>query len=590
MKHITLHIPVPGIGLPGWVHRHKKLSAALAIAAIIVAYGIFAMTRTAPPEYVTDTAKRGDLRQTVEAVGTVISERDLALQFPVSGVVQEVSVKEGDVVRAGKVLARLRAGDLGAAVASAAARVASAEASLRAMEEGTRPEDIAVTEADVQNKKASLEVAKSTLATAESSLKNSEEELKVLRAEASAGLSGQVAVAGSTLGIQFANADASLSVMDTIWRDNAILDAAMKSGNNEYDLIKQQRGVVGAAITKARSLPVGADYEAVLSSLGQARLPITQTLDLVSRAIAFVNALPETSSFSNADRESVKADLLAEKSAMQNSLNDLDAATKALRDAAAGYDTKIAAEESSLAAALGTKNKALADINTYETAVRTAEAQLQLKKAGSRPTDIAASRASYNQARADLARASAEYGKTVLTAPIDGVITNVAVKPGEILPTGPAVTLLGNAPFRIEMYVSEIDVPKIQRSQSGSIELDSFRGTHMKLHVSDIDTAPTDRDGVSKYRVKLDFNHPHPELKIGMTGDAEVVTGLRSDVVTVPSRAVLERDDGTKYVRVLQAEGGVEERTVTTGMEGEGGEMEVMGVREGETVIVLEKL
>jgi hypothetical protein len=39
----------------------------------------------------------------------------------------------------------------------------------------------------------------------------------------------------------------------------------------------------------------------------------------------------------------------------------------------------------------------------------------------------------------------------------------------------------------------------------------------------------------------------------------------------------------------LKDDGKIEERTVSTGMEGEGGNIEVVGVREGETVIVLVK-
>lgn len=590
MRQLTFSIPVPTrFGVPGWVKRHKKWSAFIALLLIGGVYGISAMGGGATPEYVTDTAKQGDLRQTVEAVGTITSERDLALQFSVAGLVQDVPVVEGQTVRAGQVLARLRAGDLGASVASASARVASAQAQLTAMEQGARPEDIAVTEADVANKKASLDVARATLANAESALVVSEQKLKTLKAEAKIGLAGQVSVAGSTLSLQLTTADTSLSTIDTLWRDNAIIDAAIKSGTNEYDLIKQQRGIVGAALAAARNLPVTGDYDDVLKSLDRARVPVTQALDLQARAVNFISALPDTSSFSNTDREDAKGSLITEKTAVQDALGNIDSAIKALRDESAAYETRIATEESTLTTAQGTKERALADISTYETAVRTAEAQLQLKRAGSRQTDIDGARASLRQAQADLARANAEYAKTVLTAPIDGVITKLNVKPGEVLPSGPAVTLLGNSPFRVEMYVSEIDVPKIQRTQSGSIELDAFRGTFMKLRVSDIDTAPTDRDGVSKYRVKLDFVHPHPELKIGMTGDAEIVTGIRPDVVSVPLRAVLENDDGTFYVRVLKDDGVIEERPVTTGMEGEGGDVEVIGVDKGEVIIVLEK-
>ena len=151
---------------------------------------------------------------------------------------------------------------------------------------------------------------------------------------------------------------------------------------------------------------------------------------------------------------------------------------------------------------------------------------------------------------------------------------------------GPVVTMLGSSPYRIEMYVSEIDIPKVQLSQTGSIELDAFPGTHFRLHVTEIDTTSTDREGVSKYRVRLDFAYPHDELKIGMTGDAAIITGMRSDVVSVPLRAVLDDASGNPIVRVLDGTK-VTEKRVETGMEGAGGDIEVTGVGSGETVIVL---
>src|SRR6185503_16005795 len=95
------------------------------IALPILAVAFFALSPS-QPEYVTAVASRGDIQQTVEAVGTVISDRDLELQFPSVGVVAQVYVKEGDMVRAGQRLAALRGGSLAADVASAAARVQQA--------------------------------------------------------------------------------------------------------------------------------------------------------------------------------------------------------------------------------------------------------------------------------------------------------------------------------------------------------------------------------------------------------------------------------------------------------------------------------
>jgi HlyD family secretion protein len=228
-------------------------------------------------------------------------------------------------------------------------------------------------------------------------------------------------------------------------------------------------------------------------------------------------------------------------------------------------------------------------LESFRAAVNSQAAQLELKIAPPRQTDLDAAYARLRQAQADLARAAADYRDTLLTAPVDGLVTKVHLKVGEFTPTGAAITMLGSDPYRIEMFVSEIDIPKVQLSQSGSIELDAFRGTHFALRVSEIDPAATDKDGVSKYRVKLDFVYPHEELKIGMTGDTEIQTGLRSDVVSVPLRSVIVQEDGTKIVRVLDDDGKIEERTVKTGMEGVGGETEVTGVGSGETVVVLEK-
>ncbi len=237
----------------------------------------------------------------------------------------------------------------------------------------------------------------------------------------------------------------------------------------------------------------------------------------------------------------------------------------------------------------GTRDRANADISTYKTSLTIDEAQLALKKAPARATDISAAQARVRQAQADVARASAQLKDTILFAPVNGIVTQVNVKPGEMRPSAePSVTMLGDSPYRIEMFVSEVDIPKIQVSQSGSIKLDAFRDTPIQLRVGEIDPAATDKDGVPKYRVKLDFVYHHDDLKVGMTGDAEIVTGFRSNVVSVPVRSVIQVD-GKDTVRVQGKDGNIEERSVVTGMEGEGGMIEVSNISEGETVIVLEK-
>jgi len=570
--------------------RHKKKSIAGAVLLLLVGGGAAMGGGGKQPEYVTADAKRGDLVQTVEAVGTVTSERDLELKFSMTGIVDKVLVKEGDRVRAGQILAQLRAGTLGADVAAQSASLQQAIADLRTMEAGSRPEDIAIAEADVASKRASLEAARSTLQTAESSLQNAQRQLDAVKQEANITLSGQVDTAKATLSTQLVNAENALAVVDDVLSKTIIQDAITKDKPGADNSIRLQSGTARASIQAVRtSAALAADYQAALKVVQDAQKAIQQAASVVDATFNLVSSLPETAYLNASTRETYKNTLATERSAVQSALGSLASALSSFQNAAASFDTKIIAQQATIDSSRGTKDKAQADIITYQAAVSASEAALNLKKAGARKTELDAARARVRLQQASVARASAQYNETILRSPVDGVVTKVNVKVGETLPVDAAVTLLGNSPYHVEMFVSEIDVPKVQLSQSGSIELDAFRGTNFKLHVSQVDSAATDRDGVPKYKVLLSFDYDHADkLKIGMTGDAAIVTGMRTDVVYIPLRAVLD-DEEEQIVRILKEDKTVEEREVETGMEDASGNVEVTGVQEGEVVIVLEK-
>lgn len=578
---------IPAISMLSWVRSHKWLTAGGILLVFAVGGIVFAVTRPAQPEYVTALVERGDLRQTVEAIGTVISDRDLELQFLRIGIVDHIFVKEGDLVRAGQTLARLRAGSEAADIASASARVASAEADLRAMREGTRPEDIHIAEAQLQNSQAQLDVARSSLETAERSVESSQSQLETLRREANTSLSGERSVAMSTIASYIADGESALSSVESVWDDPTVQDAVIKSEPAQYDAVRRQIGGARTLLRSARTMTTSVNDPQAAAA--DARRALNATSDVVRFAFDVVSQLPVTGYFTEAKKDQHKSTLTAERSNVENAIRGVDSAVKSLRDASATYDTRIASEEASLRNAEGARDKAAIDIRTFEAAVRTQEAQLQLKRAGNRPTDIASAEARVREQRAALARASAAYREMVLTAPVAGIITNVVAKQGELSPSGPFLTMLGHSPYRIEMFASEIDIPKVRVTQSGSIELDAFPGVDYKLRVSEIDPAATLRDGVPKYSITLDFVYPHDEFKIGMTGDAEIITGERTNVINVARRAVLEDDRGD-YVRVLKDDDAVEERIVEIGMEGATGNVEILsGLTEGEVVILLIK-
>ncbi len=590
----SAHVPPSGRLHRIWlfIRKHRVASIVTAVIVLLVVLPVVLLLRPKEPQYIIAVAQKGDLQQTVEAVGTVTSERDLELKFPLGGIVESVSVKEGDRVHAGQQLAQLRSGNLGAAVAIQSANVQSALADLRKMEEGTRPEDIAIAEAQVANKQAALQVAQTSLQTSEQSYAQAQEQLTILEQEASTTLMGQVETSKNTLLSQLVAAETALSSVDDVLSKTIVQDAIIKSRpGSDADIRTMKQSSLASIADVRRQVNATTDYHDALRILQAGQNAVTVSQNTVDQLFALIGSLPETSYFTATLREQYRTSISTQRGLVQTAVSAVTTAYTGLQSAAAGFDTRIATAQATITASDGARQKAKVDILTYQTALQAQQADLASKRAGTRQADLDASRARLRQAQAALAQAQANYADSILRSPVEGTVSHVNIKVGEATPaTEPAVTVLGNSPFRIEMNVSEVDVPKLQETQSGTITLDAFPEKPYQIRVSEVEAAPTLVDGVSKYKIKLDFVYPHDELKIGMTGDATVITGERKNVVSIPGRSVVEKDS-KKYVRVLGADDAKpDEQEVVLGMEGQSGDVEVIsGLRGGEAIVVLEK-
>jgi len=568
---------------------------------VVIALPIIALTnflRSEPkPEYLTAQVERGELVQAVEVVATVISEKDLELKFPVSGIVDELLVSDGDIVIAGQELARLRSGSLNAAVSAAQARLTTTYAELRALEEGARPEDIAIAEAELQNKRASLDFAQSKLEAAVQSLEQANSKLESLQSEAKTASIGEVASASSTLTKELSKTETALGVIEDVFEDLTLQNILSQAQPAEYSELESQRKATYAAIDEFlfQHRSSSKDFREASAALLASRTIINDATRIIQRAYDFVSRQEPLGLFDFTKKETLKNALATQKSNAETAYTNIDTAYKALQDKVANFDTRIATEESNLVTSKGARDQALADINTFRTAVIVSEAQLSLKKAGTRKADVDASRGRVQSARADLERAQADYDDTILKAPIDGTITKVNLKKGEFTPgqfseTVAAITILGVSPYRIEVFTSEIDIPKIDYKQPGELLLDAYPNREFPVEVTEIDPAATIVDGVPKYRIKLDFPESFEKLlKIGMTGDLDIITDTKEDALYIPGRAVIKNEEGKDIVRVLLDDGEVEERSVVVGMETITNVEIIEGLDEGEIVIVLIK-
>lgn len=179
------------------------------------------------------------------------------------------------------------------------------------------------------------------------------------------------------------------------------------------------------------------------------------------------------------------------------------------------------------------------------------------------------------------------YDDSFLRAPFAGIITKLDFKAGQIVSTGQIGLMMeSEGLFEIESYIPEINIAKIKVGNNARVTLDAYgEEAVFEATVIEADPAETIRDGVSTYRVKLRFQKTDSRIKSGMTANLLLTTEKKTNVLTVPSGAILTIKE-KKYLQIKTTDG-FEEREVVTGNVGTLGETEIVsGLQAGETIIL----
>ena len=200
----------------------------------------------------------------------------------------------------------------------------------------------------------------------------------------------------------------------------------------------------------------------------------------------------------------------------------------------------------------------------------------------SRDAAVASARATYDQAMLNLAKAT-------LVSPVNGIITEVNNKPGEILGTGvikEAFSRVMSMDMIIQSKVPESDIVKLKLGQHSKITFDALTPDDVyDAQVIEIDPASTTIQDVVYYQIKLKLENVDVRIKPGMSANIDIKTNEKNDVLSVPQRAI-KLEGNKKYVDVLQADNTTKKVYVETGLEGDEGMVEITsGLKGGEKVV-----
>ncbi|MDP2731266.1 MAG: HlyD family efflux transporter periplasmic adaptor subunit [Dehalococcoidales bacterium] len=219
-------------------------------------------------------------------------------------------------------------------------------------------------------------------------------------------------------------------------------------------------------------------------------------------------------------------------------------------------------------------------------------------------------------AREALAEAKAK--SPVITAPFAGFITKINVEGGDDVMTGTvAVQLADPEKFEADIMVSELDILQVRIGGTAWVTVDAMQGLRLPATVTHISPTATIQSGVVNYKVKVELESLDAvvqerqqamqeqseemmrqrqermpmmfpadfQLREGLTVTVSIIIDNKTGVLLVPNTAIGTQGRQT-FVRVLDADGTVEQRTIQTGITDYQSTEVTDGLSEGEQVVV----
>jgi len=215
-----------------------------------------------------------------------------------------------------------------------------------------------------------------------------------------------------------------------------------------------------------------------------------------------------------------------------------------------------------------------------------ADADMSAQKAA-----LAAAEEALLAAKAALGKDQAMFDYARMTAPFDGVVTQIYAFTGALLPAGTASTSKGDSALcrlsqndllRLVIPVPERAVSNIQIGESVAVNVSgmdrTFEGKIIRFS-DQIDTA------TRTMHTEVDVPNPKYQLVPGMYASVKIPLHAAAKVLTVPVQAFQAEGEGKGIVLVVGPGNKIERREVEVGLQSANDVEITSGLQENETVI-----
>ena len=212
------------------------------------------------------------------------------------------------------------------------------------------------------------------------------------------------------------------------------------------------------------------------------------------------------------------------------------------------------------------------DAGTYESRLRSAQAELANAKANQKLVQLNADRtellqknglvpqSDFDQALAQLAQAEAQVqtrtasvesakidlSRCTIYSPIDGIVLSRQVDVGKTVAASfntPVLFTIANdlTKMRIIGAIAEADIGNVNVGQPVNFTVDAFPSRQFRGRVSLIRNSPITLQNVVTYETIIDVNNDDQKLRPGMTANVSVIIAQRTATLRIPNNSLRVR-------------------------------------------------
>jgi HlyD family secretion protein len=217
--------------------------------------------------------------------------------------------------------------------------------------------------------------------------------------------------------------------------------------------------------------------------------------------------------------------------------------------------------------------------NQYEVAQRQLD---DLKRLGQEQS-LKSATGQLGAAKGKYLGAQAQLSYSEIRSPIDGVVTDRPLYPGELATANvPLLTVMNNSKLIAKAHVSQAEAALLKVGDDAEIAVPGA-DEPVKARVSLV--SPAVDPGSTTIEVWFEVTKPDPALRPGMTVPVTAVAKTSKDALVIPASAIFKNADGSEYVLIAASDDHAHQQIVKIGIRNSDSVQILEGIKEGDSVI-----